>query len=187
MDIQYFTPDPSRAILVVIDFQEKLLGTMPADIQKSVVKSASQLILGSMELNIPILATEQYPQGLCATIPEISSLVPGFSAFPKLTFSCYHAHEFRKALEAADARDIILCGMETHLCVLPTALELLEDNYNVFIVADAVCSRNKLDWKMSLKTMRQAGAAIGTVEMFLYQMVEEAGTDRFKKISKILK
>jgi nicotinamidase-related amidase len=171
----------------VIDFQEKLLGTMPPDIQQSVVNKASRLIQGALVLNIPILATEQYPQGLGNTIPAIQELVPGIKAYPKLSFSCYRAHEFRKALEATEPRDIILCGMETHLCVLPTVLELLEDDYNVFVAADAVCSREKLNWQLSLETMRQAGAAIGTVETFLYQMVEEAGTERFKNIARILK
>jgi nicotinamidase-related amidase len=187
MDIQRFTPDSSRAVLVLIDIQDKLLGTMPRDIQESVVKSAGNLVKGAKELNIPILATEQYPQGLGQTIKAIRDLAPEIKPFPKLTFSCYRNHEFRKALELAEPRDVILCGMETHLCVLPTALELLEDDYNVFVAADAVCSRTKLNWKLSLEVMRQAGATIGTSEMFLYQMVEEAGTERFKNIARILK
>ena len=187
MDIQRFTPDFSRAVLVIIDIQEKLLGTMPKGVQESVVKSACNLVRGAKELNIPILATEQYPQGLGNTIKEITSLAPELKPCPKLTFSCYRDHEFRKALEAAEPRDVILCGMETHLCVLPTALELLEDEYNVFVAADAVCSRTKLNWKLSLEVMREAGATIGTTEMFLYQMVEEAGTERFKNIARILK
>jgi isochorismate hydrolase len=187
MDIQRFTPDSSRAVLVIIDIQEKLLGTVPQDVQESVVKSACNLVRGAKELNIPILATEQYPQGLGQTIKAITDLVPEIKPFPKLTFSCYRDHEFRKALELTDARDIILCGIEAHLCVLPTTLELLEDDYNVFVAADAVCSRNKLNWKLSLEVMREAGATIGTTEMFLYQMVEEAGTERFKNIARILK
>jgi nicotinamidase-related amidase len=187
MDIQRFTPDSSRAVLVLIDFQVKLLGTMPKDVQESVVNSTSRLVLGAKELNIPILATEQYPKGLGPTIDGIKELAPDIKPFPKLTFSCYRDHEFRKALELADVRDVILCGMEAHLCVLPTALELLEDEYNVFVAADAICSRTKLNWKLSLEIMREAGATIGTTEMFLYQMVEEAGTERFKNIARILK
>lgn len=187
MDVSRFKPDPSRSALVVIDIQEKLCNIMPQEVLPQTLKNVSILIQGAQAFNIPVLLTEQYPKGLGPTVPLISKLLPDVTPHEKLVFSCYREHNFRKTLEAKDARDVFLCGIETHICVLQTALDLLADDYRVFIPLDAVISRFKHNWKQGVALMQQAGAIVGTTETFLFMMLEESGTDRFKAISRLIR
>lgn len=185
----YFYPDPDHAVLVVVDIQERLAASMPEDPLKRTVKSASILIRGCRMLDVPVVVTEQYTKGLGSTVDEIREAVGTFSPIEKMAFSCYGEPAFRQALGAlGDARsNVILCGIECHVCILQTALDLLENGYCVYVAADAVCSRAKLNWQAGLELMRQAGVVIGTTEIFLFQMLKEAGTERFKQISRLIR
>jgi nicotinamidase-related amidase len=181
-------PDPDRTVLVVIDIQERLFPAMPAEPLKRSISNACTLIEGCKVFNIPILTTEQYPKGLGATAPQIRQALGDILPIQKMAFSCCREPDFRRALDGLENKgDIILCGIETHVCVLQTALDLLQDDYHVFVAADAVCSRAKLNWQTGLDLMRHAGVTIGTTEIFLFQMLQECGTDRFRQISHLVK
>jgi nicotinamidase-related amidase len=187
-ELHHNAPDPKHTVLVVIDLQEKLFPAMPEEPLKRTLTNARTLIEGCKVFNVPILATEQYPKGLGPTAPEIHQALGDILPIQKMAFSCTREPDFHRALKAlGDKKDIILCGIETHVCVLQTALDLLQDGVHVFVAADAVCSRARLNWQTGLDLMRHAGVVIGTTEIFLFQMLQESGTERFKQISRLVK
>lgn len=178
----------TRAVLAIVDIQERLLGALAEDRRTAVVERALIAVDTALVLGVPVLVSEQYPKGLGPTAAPIRQhLGDAFAPIEKLAFSCGRSPEFRQALERTGRREVILCGVETHVCVLQTALDLVHENYQVFIAADAVASRRDVDRDTALALLRQAGVTIGTTEMFAFQMLECAGTDEFRKISKIVK
>ena len=186
--IEHFIPDHQSAALVVIDIQERLAPAMPAEVMASVLRNTEILIAGARELGLPVILTEQYPRGLGPTLaPVQAALGPDTDPIEKLTFSCCGVAPFTTALDNHAVRDVIVCGIETHVCVYQTTLDLLSSGRQVFLAADAVCSRSRQNHKIGLKNMRQAGAVIGSTEMFLFQLLKKAGGDTFKAISRLVK
>jgi len=174
--------------LVVIDMQERLMGAMPEESRGAITDKSSILINSANILNIPVVVTEQYPKGLGPTIHEVKEAVgENFSPIEKVVFSCARSPEFKSALSDLGRKDVIICGIETHVCVLQTAIDLVNDGYNVYVAADAVTSRKELDRDKALDLIEKAGATVGTTETFLFQLLERAGTDEFKAISKLVK
>ena len=172
-----------KAALVVVDIQEKLL---PAIFEKErLVENGVRLIKGAVILGVPVFATEQYPKGLGSTVPEIVSACKDFVALDKVSFSACGAAGFSEALR--NLTDVILCGMETHVCVLQTALDLVEAGCAVFVVADAISSRTVVNHQIGLARMREAGAVIVTTEMVLFELLGKAGTAEFKQILELVK
>ena len=180
-------PDPDRLGLVIIDMQDRLAAAMPQDAMQKVIRNTSIWIEAAKEFHFPIILTEQYPRGLGATVNEIRTMVDDIQPVEKMGFSCLREPGFVRALEESKARRLILCGMETHVCVYQTALDLLEGGMDVFLPADAVCSRTKFNWKTGLNMIHNAGGVVGSTEAFLFQLLKEAGTERFKKFSKLLR
>lgn len=181
-----FILDPSRAVLVVIDVQEKLSAAMPKSVLRQVVKNTGVLIAAAGELGFSILLTEQYPQGLGRTLPELQQQLGSVKPIEKLAFSCCGEAAFTSRFSATDPRQVILTGMEAHVCVYQTALDLLGAGHHVFVPVDAVCSRSKANWRIGIEAMRRAGAVIGSTEMFLFQMLKVAGSESFKKLAKLV-
>jgi nicotinamidase-related amidase len=174
-----------NSLLVVVDIQEKLLPAIP--VRESLIESCRMLLQGAKLLRVPIAATEQYPRGLGPIVPEIRQLLDG-NAAEKVRFSCAECLRWPTAAERDDQRwQVVLCGMEAHVCVLQTALDLLAAGYRVYIPADAVASRRKLDWKIGLERMSSAGATITTIESVLFEWCEVSGTPEFKEISRLIK
>jgi nicotinamidase-related amidase len=170
----------SKACLVVVDIQDRLL---PQIFEKErLIQSTLLLIKGLAILRIPMLVTEQYRKGLGLTAPEIASAIANFSPLEKATFSACGVEGFKDALKAKGNSDVILCGMESHICVLHTCLDLLDEGFNVFVAADAVSSRTLENYRLGLDRMRDAGAIIGSTEMVLFELLERAGTDEFRKV-----
>ena len=186
-NLDKFKLDAGRTALVVTDIQEKLAAAMPPNVAADVIRNTVIMIEMAKEFEIPILVTEQYPRGLGATVKDIQDALPSYEPIEKITFSCWRTLTFAKALEASGVQNVILAGMETHVCLLQTALDLLEKGYRVFIPSDALCSRGKANWRAGLCVMEQAGAVVGSTEMFLFQLLETAGTDRFKRLSKLVR
>ncbi|MGH7792542.1 MAG: hydrolase [Thermodesulfobacteriota bacterium] len=177
-----------KTALLVIDMQEKLMKAIPEEIQELITKNAGILIESAKTLGIPITVTEQYPKGLGLTIPEIKEKVGGdFSPIEKVAFSCARSPEFQLALKDTGRKEVLVCGIETHVCVLQTVIDLMNDGYTVYIPADAVASRRELDWERGTKLIEKTGAIVGTTETFIFQLLERAGTDEFKKISRLIK
>lgn len=178
----------NRAVLAVVDIQERLLGALTEERRTAVVERTLVAVDTALVLGVPVLVSEQYPKGLGPTVAGIRErLGDAFAPVEKLAFSCGRSPEFRAALEQTGRREVIICGVETHVCVLQTALDLVREGYQVFVAADAVASRRDLDRDTALALLRQAGVTIGTTEMLAFQMLECAGTDEFRKISKIVK
>jgi len=176
------------ATLVVVDMQEKLMSAMPETESGIAVKNVKILLEAAKILDIPVQVTEQYPKGLGPTIGDIKESVgEGFSPIEKLAFSCARSPEFIEAFKDLGRSSVLLCGVETHVCVLQTAIDLVNDGYRVYVPADAVVSRKELDWEKGIGLMDKAGAFVGTTEAFLFQLLERAGTDEFKQISKLVR
>jgi nicotinamidase-related amidase len=175
----------TQAGLVVVDMQQRLL---PAIFEKErVLQNVLRLIQGAAILKVPVFATEQYPKGLGPTVPEVAAAIPGFAPMEKLAFSACGAAGFFTALKKRKVSEAILCGIEAHVCVTQTCLDLLEKGASVFVVADAVSSRTPENYRFGLDRMRAAGAVIVSTEMALFELLERAGTEEFKQILKLVK
>jgi nicotinamidase-related amidase len=174
-----------RAALVVIDIQERLARAMPK--LDEYYRNVGVLIKAFRRLATPVVVTEQYTKGLGPTVPEIADALGDFEPVEKMTFSCAGEPKYVEELQAIDINQAVLCGMETHVCVQQTALDLLAAGHQVHVAADAVRSRKKQDWAFSLERMRQAGVIITTTEAIVFEMLVECGTDEFKDISKLVK
>jgi len=174
-----------RAGLVVVDIQERLL---PAIFEKErVVQNAIRLIQGATILHVPVLATEQYRKGLGPTAPEVAAVIPSFEPMEKVAFSACGAAGFASALEGKKVSDAIVCGIEAHVCVMQTCLDLLDQGLRVFVAADAVSSRTQENHRLGLDRMSAAGAIIVSTEMVLFELLGQAGTAEFKQILALVK
>lgn len=183
-------PNPLRlrrrqAGLVVVDLQERLL---PAMFERGrVLQNSIRLAAGAVALRVPVFVTEQYPKGIGPTVPELAAVIPGFVAREKTTFSAGGAPGFVEALKTAGVTDAVLCGIESHVCVTQTGLDLLAAGVQPFVAADAVSSRTPENWRCGLDRLRDAGAVIVSTEMVLFEWLGAAGTDEFKQILGLVK
>lgn len=180
---------PLRAdecMLAVIDIQEKLLP--PIWEKERAVRNAQLLVRMSGVMNIPAVMTTQYAKGLGQVVPEIAALLPGVTVVDKLEFGCFGNGEFCSAVGRLAGRNtLLLCGIETHICVMQTALGALNQGLNVHVAADAVSSRTELNWKLGLERMRAAGAVLSSTEMMVYELMGKSGTAQFKEMLKHIK
>lgn len=171
--------------LVVIDIQEKLL---PAIFEKDrMIAASARLARGAGILSVPVLATEQYVKGLGPTDPQVASAITHFAPIEKTAFSACGAAAFMSALDRLQRNNVILCGIEAHVCILQSCLDLIEKKFNVFVAADAVSSRTRDNAQLGLQRMRDAGAVIVSSEMVLFELLKEAGTSEFKQILPLVK
>jgi nicotinamidase-related amidase len=172
--------------LAVIDIQEKLL---PAIFEKErLLRNAQLLVRLANILPIPVIVSTQYAKGLGPTVSEILSLLPEAKAVDKLEFGCFGSSEFCSTVRTLAGRStLLLCGMESHICVMQTALGALNQGFNVHVAADAISSRTELNWKLGLNRMQAAGAVISSTEMMIYELLNKSGTTAFKEMLKYLK
>jgi nicotinamidase-related amidase len=182
-----FFLDRDKTALVVIDVQEKLCVAMDDDVLKKLVKNIGILLESAAVLDIPVLVTEQYVKGLGATLTELKEKAAAAPCFEKMAFSSCGSSEFVEALKSTGRTQIIVTGMETHVCVLQTVIELREAGYDVHLVKDAVMSRSKQNWQTALQAMTLAGAIPTCTESVVFQLLKVAGTDEFKKLSKLVR
>lgn len=173
----------ARAMLLVIDVQERINGVM-AD--QGHVSRLETLVDAFRALDLPVIATEQYPKGLGPTLPSLLERLPS-PPLEKATFSCMREPEVAAALEAARARQVVVAGIETHVCVTQTALDLLHAGFQVQVPHDAVNSRRGRDREWALRRMAAAGAVITSTESALFELLERCGTGDFKTVSKLVK
>ncbi|HMK43390.1 MAG TPA: hydrolase [Dissulfurispiraceae bacterium] len=183
--MEKFLLESANSALVIVDIQERLVPAMGA--KEGVIQNCLHLIEAAKLLGLPIILTEQYPKGLGPTIPEIRDALPDYQPVAKNSFSCCGEPAFREALRQTGRNKVLLAGMETHVCVLQTAVDLLSDGYVVHLVSDAVCSRTKQNWKTGVQYVRDAGVVITCAETVLFQLLKEAGGNAFKTISNRLK
>jgi nicotinamidase-related amidase len=174
-----------NAALVLIDVQEKLLRAMHD--QKNVLQSIKKMVRGARILGLPVLWTEQNPAGLGPTVPEIAELLTDKMPVSKFSFSCCGNALFLEDLKALDRKSILVAGIEAHVCVYQTVADLIDLQFDVEVVADAVASRSPENRSIGLKKCEAAGAGITSVETALFEMLREAKGERFKEISKLVK
>jgi nicotinamidase-related amidase len=173
--------------LVVVDIQEKLLP--PIFNKEHLVRNASLLVRLANILDIPVLISTQYAKGLGETIPEIMEIAGDVRPIDKLEFGCFGKDTFCSAVKSlpGNRNTMLLCGMETHICVMQTALGALDQGYLVHVASDAVGSRAEWNWKVGLDRMRDAGCVISSTEMMMYELLRKSGTPEFKELLKHLK
>jgi nicotinamidase-related amidase len=174
-----------KSVLVVIDMQGKLAQSMYR--KELLFENVEKIIKGAQVLGIPMLLTEQNPKGLGPTIPEVADLVPNVRRIPKLSFSCCGDELFLKELSALQRCQVLLTGIEAHVCLYQTTVDLVASGYEVHVVADAVSSRTAENRDIGLQKMKDAGASITSVETVLFELLRVAEGYRFKEILNILK
>lgn len=175
----------NRTALLIIDIQEKIIKVMHEN--DRVVEKALKLLKGFKEMDLPVYYTEQYSKGLCPTVSELLTELNEINPTEKTTFSCFGAENLFNGFREKSIDQIVVCGVEAHVCVQQTVLDLLENGFQVNLAADAVSSRRKFDFQISLERMRECGALVTTTESILFELLEFCGTDIFKKVSKIVK
>jgi nicotinamidase-related amidase len=179
--------EAEQCALIVVDMQEKLL---PSIFQKEqVVRNSQLLIRAAGILKIPAIISTQYARGLGGTVKEIASLLPQNEAIDKQMFSCFGSEVFCTLLKRlpGNRNTLLLCGMESHICVTQTALAALREGYLVHVASDAVGSRTEWNWKIGLDRMRAAGAVMSSTEMMIYELMRSSGSETFKEMLPYLK
>lgn len=170
---------------VVIDVQEKLFPLIHEHDQ--IAKNMAILIKGLKLLEVPILVTQQYTKGLGETVKPIKEAMDGYEHIEKMAFSCCGDEGFMSQFKLFDRKNVVLMGIESHVCVLQTTLDLLEAGYQPIVIEDCVSSRKLNDKKIAVKRMRTSGAIISTYESILFELTEVSGTELFKGIVKLVK
>jgi len=174
-----------NTILVVVDFQGNLAQAMADRIV--LFENAQKMIRGIQVFDIPLIATEQIPAKLGPTIPEIASLFRGAAPIAKESFSCCQNDEFLQTLKKTGREQILLTGIETHICVYQTAVDLLSAGYQVYVVSDAVSSRTAGNREIGLKLIQNAGGTLTSTETVLFELLKTVAHEKFKEIFKIVK
>lgn len=174
-----------KTALLVIDIQERILPVIFE--YERVIENTLKLVNGFKILNLPIYFTEQYTKGLGTTESKIKYALEGIEVIQKMTFSCFGAGDLFEQLKKKGIEQIVVCGVEAHVCVLQTVLDLLAQDLQVHVAADAVSSRRKFDYEIALRRMESNGAEVTLAESVLFELLNICGTDEFKAVSKLIK
>lgn len=179
-------PSVDNAVCLLVDVQTRLL---PAMCDPTGVLDRIQLLVKGMnELQVPVVVTEQYPQGLGNTVPELSELfAEDTQVIAKTSFSCFGEEAFAEVMDVEKRPVLIICGIESHVCVAQTALDALNAGYKVFIAADAVNSRKDSDREIALSQLRHAGCVVASAEAILFMLLKTAKNPAFKAVSKLVR
>ncbi|NLD19619.1 MAG: hydrolase [Clostridiales bacterium] len=172
-------------LFIVIDFQERLMPAMSG--KEQLEDKVLKLIKGMKALGIPAIVTQQYTKGIGPTISSIGEALGDFEHIEKTTFSCMANPQFAEKVKAAGKKNVVVCGIEAHICVQQTALQLIEEGYNVYVPADCVSSRSSEDKIWGAERMRDAGAIITSYESVLYELLGDSKAEGFKAVSAIVK
>ncbi len=177
-------PTRKDTVLVVIDVQDAFRTAIFE--MGRVAENCSKLVKAFKIFNVPLIHTEQYPQGLGLTIPELKVL---FEEKPieKMEFSCFKNKAFKERLKSISVKKLVICGLEAHVCVLQTALDGIKEGYEVYLVEDATSSRKQSDWKTAAERAQQSGVYRVSTEMIIFQLMDRAGTEEFKEIQEIIR
>jgi nicotinamidase-related amidase len=178
-----------EAVLLVVDVQERLVPAIHKDLYPRALRNMQIAIEAAGTLGIPILLTEQYPKGLGRTVPEVMGALDGkeYRLVEKMTFSCARDEGFLSAVSELNRRQVILVGMETHVCVYQTSVDLCRAGYSLFILDDAVSSRFLHNYQSGLQALRDAGCAVISTETAIFELLKVAATPEFKKVASLIK
>jgi nicotinamidase-related amidase len=186
IDLDKFWLDTENTILVVIDIQEKLVTAMPPKVYARMRATTAMLVEAASLLGIPVLTTEQYPKGIGHTVAELSSACAQ-GVLEKTSFGCCGVPAFLAALQKLGRRQVLVTGMEAHVCVYQTVLGLLAAGYHVNLVRDAICSRHKEDFRAGVSNAARAGALVVTAELALFQLLKDSRHEQFRAVSGLVK
>lgn len=175
----------AAAVLVIIDIQGNLAQAMFD--RENLFTNTIKLIKGFKALSLPIIITEQIPQKLGQTLPQIAAALDGVKPIAKESFSCWGERNFKEQLETSGRKDVVLLGIETHVCVYQTAVDLISNGYHLHLVADAVSSRTPENRRIGIDAMKSAGAQITSTEMVLFELLRTAADPKAKELFKIVK
>lgn len=178
--------DRANALLLVVDVQERLVTAMPQGPLAELVKNARVLIRAARRLGIPVVATEQYPKGLGPTVASLRELLPA-DPMTKLEFSCGASKEIARQILATGRKQVIVAGMEAHVCVFQTVRDLLRGGFSVYIAQDAILSRTEANRSVGLRLCEKAGAVLTSTETILFDLLGVAGTPEFKELTALIK
>lgn len=170
--------------LLIIDLQERIMPAMMN--QERVIESALKLIRGFKVMNLPVYYTEQYPKGLGPTAAVLKEELTG-DAVQKMSFSCFGAGDLFKELIQKGITQVVACGVESHVCVQQSAMDLTANGFQVYLAADAASSRREIDYMTAMDRMRMNGIQVTTTESVLFELLNVCGTDEFKAVSRIVK
>ena len=173
------------SFFLLVDMQGKLAQMMHK--RKDLFENITKLLEGLKILEIPFIWMEQYPKGLGETVPEIKDYLEGMTPFEKLSFGCGGDETIMSAIRELGRKQVIVAGIETHVCVYQSCKQLLEEGFDVTLVEDCTSSRRKSDRKTALRALENAGVKLSTVEMTLFELMHIAGGEKFKMISKLVK
>jgi nicotinamidase-related amidase len=176
---------PEKTALLIIDIQERILPVISN--HQRVVDNTLKLIKGFKVMSLPIYFTEQYPKGLGPTVSSLIEELGELKPFDKMSFSCSGAGDLFEEFKKKDLSQIVVCGIESHVCVQQTVLDLIENGFQVNLAADAVSSRKEIDYNTSIERMRHHGTEVTTTESILFELLNVCGTPQFKEVSKIVK
>ncbi|MEN3000375.1 MAG: hydrolase [Armatimonadota bacterium] len=175
-----------RSVLIVVDMQEPFLSMIK--VRDLIERNIAFLLQVAKLLNVPILATLQNAERLGGVVPALQTLLPEQPApIDKLCFSCLGAESFARALQETGRQQVVLTGIEAHICIMQTALDLLKAGYRVHVPYDAVASRGKPEWKYALLRLQHAGAVVTSVESVTYEWLYQAGTEEFRQLLPLIK
>ncbi|RJP20382.1 MAG: isochorismatase family protein [Deltaproteobacteria bacterium] len=177
------------AVLILVDIQARLVPAIDKELYARSLKNFKIAIEAAGTLGLPILLTEQYPKGLGRTVPEVLQALEGrdYRLIEKMTFSCARDEGFLAVVAKTGRRQVVIAGMETHVCVYQTSVDLVNAGYDVFVLDDAVSSRFPHNYQSGIAALRDAGAAVVSTETAVFQLMKVAGTPEFKKISSLLR
>ncbi len=175
----------NNSLLLVIDVQERLVEVMAG--KEDLLKNLSSIIKGAKVLGMPVIYTEQNPEKLGATIIDIADLLDGAGYLSKMSFSCWDNETFRGMLEAENRSQVLVAGIESHVCVYQTARDLLLNGFEVHIIVDATASRARGNHETATNRIEREGATLTSTEMALFELVKVSGTERFREIIKLIR
>lgn len=176
-----------QSVLLIVDIQDRLTSIMPDKVVSRVRRHTGMLLRAAGLLDVPVIATEQYPQGLGQLEEDLARLIPAGSArYEKTCFSCTDVEELQQRLSTMGRRQIIIAGIEAHICVLQTALDLRQAGHEVFVVGDAVCSRNRENYENALQRLRHAEVVISDAESVVFEWLRDSKHPHFKALSAMI-
>ena len=180
--------EAAKSVLVVMDIQSRLTAVMPAKVLARLQRNVTMLLQAAQRLEVPVVASEQNPKGLGPLEPEVARLLPaGSKRYTKTAFSLATDAGFLKDLEDSGRRQVVMTGLEAHICILQTAIELETAGFEVFVVADAVCSRHRENYETALFRLRDAGATVCDAESVLFEWVRDSRHEQFKALQTLIR
>ncbi len=185
--MEKFLINKDDTFMMLIDMQEKLVATMDQEVQKSLSKNCNIMLKTAREFKIPVIVTEQYRKGLGKTIEELLPSIEGLDNLEKTFFDGTKDSEIYKKIQSLGKKTAVLMGIEAHICVLQTAMSLLDKGYRVIIVSDGVASRKRINWRIAMRSIENAGAVLYPTETISFMILEQAGTAQFKALAPLFK